>query len=262
MEQTNEEIASRYDFETEEDFGFPDCVSEDSPDLYRPDHAHHLSAVSDDTLSPEKDKASLLSELRPKYEASGMTMFQSGGRHQIVIRAIASFDSTKKKYIVDTFFPAVRSKKAAGIFRLEEIMEFGCGKEAILTLSIGDMTLMAYDVNYILHRRGYRIGESYPFALAAICYYAEPSPHGTPQLVSSGSRYPDDADFTAPVMSTPRKTSFRHHDYLVMDIGIGKADGAEIAIPMAVSESCFVRKPRKNTLIRGRLWLQAKFLDK
>lgn len=264
MDRIDDDIIPLYRFETEVDYESADLAGEPQVGYCSLDHPHHLATVADDVHSLLKNQKELFSDLRPKYDVSGVTMFQSSGRHQISLRAIAMFDSRSKGYMIDVFFPIVRNERATATLRIEEIIEFNNGREAVITASMGETKLTFFDIDYCLNGKKYRIGECYPFSLAALCYSAEPFRGDGPEIASAEGRYPDDAIFIANVMSTPRKTSFRHSNFLIMDVALTPArDGEQpIVIPLTVSTLYFERKPRKNTLIRGRLWLQGKLVNK
>jgi len=154
------------------------------------------------------------------------------------------------------------------------------------------------DTRYALNKGKYEVGKSYRFSIAALCYDdSEIIPEKDRKMTipfeqvlnickitgeepkrdvdgnvepwtvdmtkgtaywSVSKAYPDDAYFQSPVFARVRTETAFERKYLVMEIGIARADGdqdAEVRIPLYARSEIFSQRPHKDDPIRGHMWL-------
>lgn len=155
-----------------------------------------------------------------------------------------------------------------------------------------------FDTRYVTSKGKYEVGKLYRFNLAALCYDdGEIMPEKDRKMTvpveqvlkickvtgeepkrdaegnvepwtadmskgtaywSTSRAYPDDAYFQSPVFARVRTEQAFERKYLVMEIGIARADegaGPEVRIPLYARSDIFSQRPHKDDPIRGHMWL-------
>ncbi len=278
---------------------FPEIIEEDEKgngdlSFYHPDH---LSTIDENPFSVLMDFMDAIEKYKPIAERDEHIILGEKGVHMLSLHALCSYDEESGDYGVKDLIPVLLNNRATGLFKLTEIHESSNGNEAILTVSYGDLSISFYDIDYLVNKGYYRVGDLYRFAISGFAYDVEIIPenellikipaqrvkemnlsvnqdeedvtiyaHDTVAFLQDDNEDKAYAEFQSPAMSSSRKCSVLSRELCVMNICIcpvivdedGNDALPQLDIPLAYRWQMFTSLPRKNTPVRGKIWLQGK----
>lgn len=279
-EETAEKLHRLWDKES----GFPDDFWDDDEENFDDEaeafdaeqgHGSHFECIDKDVDSLIAKAAQYIPYSKTVIGCNMVTVKDDNGRGEERNVFLLSKDEKKPLTLRSILVAKEDSNEAASMFpyvvndrpvelTLEKIDEYGNGIEAVLTCSYKDeRSFSFFDVDYALHKKDYKIGTAYPFALSALAYNCEPVPedqlsftvdsenmkeiyskvpemidrdedgHILPATFSTSSlvmclqtdkRYPDDAQFWSPLVSDVQKVCFLGFGFYQMNIMIFRED--------------------------------------
>lgn len=278
---------------------FPEAVEEDEIEnsdgsFYHPDH---LSTIDENPFSVLMDFMDATEKYKPIAQRDEYIVFGEKGRHMLSLHALCSYNEELGDYSVKDFIPVLLNNKSTGLFKLTDIHESSDGKEGILTVAYGDLSISFYDIDYFINRDCYFIGDFYHFAISGFAYDVEIVPedelliripaqraeemklalnpgedevtiyaHDIIAFIQDDNEDKANAGFQSPVMSSSGKCSVLGRELCVMNIcicpvivdGDGNDALPQLDIPLAYRAQIFTSRPRKGTPVRGKIWLQGK----
>lgn len=199
------------------------------------------------------------------------------------IRALALMrkDEESKKNTIDSMFPFFQIGNPVDV-KISEIKEWSTKGEAVIEGSVSGISMSFFDAFYFLNKDKYKIGNTYPFNLAALAHSfmkrtddLEIKPNEGPmkgETINSGrmTAYFPSNDYGGEFSFAHPFTSFdgevhafdqKLHRYQFYVLA-GMDDQAPLSFPLFVSEKVLKGyKPELNDPITGTGWLQGYLAD-
>lgn len=166
--------------------------------------------------------------------------------------------------IVETAYPSFKKGGDVKSVLLKSFNEHRNGIEALLTVEIAGQEYTFFDLDYVVNKDMYKVGNRYDFTMAAFAYDVKfvPMAEQIEPFRQSGM-CEDDYDFASSVKGTIYHLKLMETKILRIPISISTPDksGKEVIIPLLAKAELFKHEPTVGEMIKGNCWFTGRLIN-